>query len=63
MPAPKWVRNFIQPIAVRDVLHYLIAAATLPSSVDRTADAVARSSSRPASSSRPRASVALTAPS
>ena len=23
MPAPRWVRNFIQPIAVRDVLHYL----------------------------------------
>ena len=22
MPAPKWVRNFIQPIAVRDVLYY-----------------------------------------
>src|SRR5690606_1844249 len=27
MPAPKWVRNRIQPIAVRDVLHYLLAAA------------------------------------
>ncbi len=38
MPAPKWVRNLIQPIAVRDVLHYLIAAATLPSSVNRTFD-------------------------
>ena len=24
MPAPRWVRSFIQPIAVRDVLHYLI---------------------------------------
>ena len=38
MPAPKWVRNFIQPIAVRDVLYYLIAAAGLPSSVNRTFD-------------------------
>ena len=27
MPAPRWVRSFIQPIAVRDVLHYLIRAA------------------------------------
>ena len=27
MPAPKWVRNRIQPIAVRDVLHYLLGAA------------------------------------
>ncbi len=25
MPAPRWVRSFIQPIAVRDVLHYLVA--------------------------------------
>ena len=38
MPAPKWVRNFVQPIAVRDVLHYLIGAATLPDSVNRTFD-------------------------
>jgi len=38
MPAPKWVRNFIQPIAVRDVLHYLVNAAGLPSSVNRTFD-------------------------
>ena len=27
MPAPRWVRNQIQPIAVRDVLHYLMGAA------------------------------------
>ncbi|WP_084078351.1 SDR family oxidoreductase [Demequina sp. NBRC 110057] len=27
MPAPKWVMNRIQPIAVRDVLHYLLGAA------------------------------------
>lgn len=38
MPAPKWVRNFIQPIAVRDVLHYLIGAADVPSDVNRTFD-------------------------
>ncbi|MFM9876714.1 MAG: SDR family oxidoreductase [Rhodoglobus sp.] len=38
MPAPKWVRNFIQPIAVRDVLYYLVAAAELPAEVNRTFD-------------------------
>jgi uncharacterized protein YbjT (DUF2867 family) len=38
MPAPKWVRNFIQPIAVRDVLHYLVKAAELPPEVNRTYD-------------------------
>ncbi len=38
MPAPKWVRNFIQPIAVRDVLHYLVEAAALPKEVNRTFD-------------------------
>lgn len=38
MPAPKWVRNFIQPIAVRDVMHYLVAAAELPKEVNRTFD-------------------------
>ncbi|MBC7519222.1 MAG: SDR family oxidoreductase [Microbacteriaceae bacterium] len=38
MPAPKWVRNFIQPIAVRDVLHYLVGAADLPPEVNRTFD-------------------------
>jgi uncharacterized protein YbjT (DUF2867 family) len=38
MPAPQWVRNHIQPIAVRDVLHYLVAAATLPPKVNRTFD-------------------------
>ncbi len=27
MPAPRWVHNHIQPIAVRDVLHYLLGAA------------------------------------
>jgi len=38
MPAPKWVRNFIQPIAVRDVLHYLVGAATLSAEVNRAFD-------------------------
>ncbi|MBN9632460.1 MAG: SDR family oxidoreductase [Actinobacteria bacterium] len=38
MPAPRWVRNRIQPIAVRDVLHYLIEALELPPEVSRTFD-------------------------
>ena len=38
MPAPQWVRNFIQPIAIRDVLYYLIACAELPREVNRTFD-------------------------
>ena len=38
MPAPKWVRNFIQPIAIRDVLHYLIHAATIDASINRGFD-------------------------
>jgi len=38
MPAPKWVRNRIQPIAIRDVLHYLVAAADLPPEVSRAFD-------------------------
>lgn len=38
MPAPKWVRNFIQPIAVRDVLYYLLAAVRLAPEVNRALD-------------------------
>ncbi|RKR73848.1 SDR family oxidoreductase [Frondihabitans australicus] len=38
MPAPKWVRNEIQPIAVRDVLHYLIGSADAAPDVNRTFD-------------------------
>ncbi|MGK9148649.1 SDR family oxidoreductase [Plantibacter flavus] len=38
MPAPKWVRNFIQPIAVRDVMHYLMASAEVDPSVNRAFD-------------------------
>jgi uncharacterized protein YbjT (DUF2867 family) len=38
MTAPKWVGNLIQPIAVRDVMYYLIKAADLPPEVNRTVD-------------------------
>ncbi|WP_422646924.1 SDR family oxidoreductase [Actinoalloteichus caeruleus] len=38
MVAPRWVRNRIQPIAIRDVLHYLVGAADLPAEVNRTFD-------------------------
>ena len=36
--APQWVRNHIHPIAVADVMHYLVAAADLPKDVNRTFD-------------------------
>jgi uncharacterized protein YbjT (DUF2867 family) len=38
MTTPKWVHNRIQPIAVRDVLHYLAAAATAAVPSSRTWD-------------------------
>jgi uncharacterized protein YbjT (DUF2867 family) len=38
MVTPKWLDNRIQPIAVRDVLHYLVRAADLPPEVNRTFD-------------------------
>ena len=38
MTTPKWVHNKIQPIAVHDVLHYLVAAATAPVQSSRTWD-------------------------
>ncbi len=38
MIGPKWLSNRIQPIAVRDVLHYLVGAASLPPDVNRTFD-------------------------
>ncbi len=38
MPAPKWVLNRIEPIAVRDVIHYLIKALDLPEDLNRTFD-------------------------
>ena len=33
MVTPRWVHNRVQPIAVRDVLHYLVHAAELPAGV------------------------------
>ena len=38
MPAPSWVRNRIEAIAVRDVLHYLVGAASLQEPINRTFD-------------------------
>jgi uncharacterized protein YbjT (DUF2867 family) len=38
MTTPRWVHNRIQPIAVRDVLYYLTAAATAPVPSSRTWD-------------------------
>jgi len=38
MPAPKWVRNFIQPIAVRDVLYYLLGAARAEAGINSNFD-------------------------
>lgn len=34
MTTPKWVKNRIQPIAVRDLLRYLIGGASLPKSIE-----------------------------
>ncbi|MEU4824195.1 SDR family oxidoreductase [Actinomadura sp. NPDC023710] len=38
MVTPRWVRTRIQPIAIRDVLYYLVAAADLPADVNRGFD-------------------------
>ncbi len=38
MPAPKWVLNHIEPIAVRDIIHYLVGALELPEGLNRTFD-------------------------
>ncbi len=38
MTTPRWVKTRIQPIAVRDVLRYLVAAADLPTDVNRAFD-------------------------
>ena len=38
MVAPKWLRNRIQPIAIDDVLHYLVGCADLADDVNRTFD-------------------------
>jgi uncharacterized protein YbjT (DUF2867 family) len=38
MITPKWVDSKLQPIAIRDVLRYLVGCATLPADVNRTFD-------------------------
>ncbi|MCI2240017.1 SDR family oxidoreductase [Paenibacillus sp. TRM 82003] len=38
MVCPKWVSNRIQPIAVRDVLRYLVGSADMPPEVNRAFD-------------------------
>jgi len=38
MPAPRWVRNRIQPIAVRDIVYYLLAAARVEDEVNAEFD-------------------------
>lgn len=38
MVTPKWVKTECQPIAVRDVLHYLVASLTTPATTGRTLD-------------------------
>jgi uncharacterized protein YbjT (DUF2867 family) len=38
MITPRWVDNRIQPIAIRDVLRYLVGVAELPSTVNRAFD-------------------------
>lgn len=38
MIGPRWLTNRIQPIALADVVHYLVGAADLPPEVNRTID-------------------------
>ncbi len=38
MVTPRWVSNRIQPIAIRDVLRYLVGSAELPTDVNRAFD-------------------------
>jgi uncharacterized protein YbjT (DUF2867 family) len=38
MVTPKWLKNRIQPIAVRDVLRYLVGAASIPNSISGAFD-------------------------
>ena len=38
MTTPRWVDNRIQPIAIRDVLRYLVGSATMPADVNRGFD-------------------------
>jgi hypothetical protein len=38
MVTPRWIRHRVQPVAVRDVLRYLVGVATLPAEVSRSFD-------------------------
>ena len=38
MITPRWVRQQTQPIAIRDVLRYLVAAVDVPADVSRAFD-------------------------
>lgn len=38
MPAPNWVANRVEPLGIRDVLHYLLAAADAPGRINRVLD-------------------------
>ncbi|MGJ7440316.1 SDR family oxidoreductase [Aquipuribacter sp. MA13-6] len=38
MVTPRWLRNRVQPIAIRDVLRYLVGVAALPPQVNRAFD-------------------------
>lgn len=38
MPAPDWVKNRVEPLAIRDVLYYLLAAADSPHRIDQRLD-------------------------
>jgi uncharacterized protein YbjT (DUF2867 family) len=38
MVTPRWVRSRIQPIAIRDVLRYLVGSASMPADVNRRFD-------------------------
>ena len=38
MVTPKWVNNRIQPIAIRDVLRYLVGSCNLPAEINRSFD-------------------------
>lgn len=38
MPSPAWVKNKIEPIAIRDVLYYLLHALDLPADTNRSFD-------------------------
>ncbi len=42
IPLPRWVRNRIEPIAIRDLLHYLVGAIHLPKGVNRAFDVGSR---------------------